>query len=122
ETRRQRARNYERWDEAEDVDEFQRIRKPSAIPGARGSGPPTADDADCLVVGVESGRVIVEVDGEEVEARMLPEHVVRGSIAVGDLVELEETRGGIPRVVAVGPRRNALTRTDPANPNEERVI
>jgi len=48
--------------------------------------------------------------------------VVRGSVAVGDFVELEETRGGTPRVDAVGPRRNALTRTDPANPHEERVI
>jgi ribosome biogenesis GTPase / thiamine phosphate phosphatase len=120
--RSHRARSYERWEEDEDVQEFQRIRKPASLPGGRRSGPPVAENADCLVVGVESGRVIAEVDGREVEARMLPEHVVRGSVAVGDFVELEDTRGSTPRVVGVGPRRNALTRTDPANPHEERVI
>lgn len=119
-----RARGYERWEEDDDDDlvHFERIRKPSGGPGSRRSGPPVIDDADYLVVGIESGRVIVEIDGEEVEARLLPEHVVRGSIAVGDFVAIEETIGATPRVSAVGQRRNALTRTDPANPNEERVI
>lgn len=124
ETRGQRARGYERWDDEddEDVPTFQRIRKPSSAPGGRRAGLPEADEADCLVVGVESGRVLVEAHGDEVEARMLPEFVVRGAVTVGDLVALEETRGGPPRVIAIAPRRNALTRTDPANPHEERVI
>lgn len=122
EARGQRTRGYEQWDdEDDDVPTFQRIRKPSSIPGAR-AGLPEADEADCLVVGVESGRVLVESHGEVVEARMLPEFVVRGAVTVGDLVALEETRGGSPRVIAIAPRRNALTRTDPANPHEERVI
>ncbi|MCA8978428.1 MAG: ribosome small subunit-dependent GTPase A [Planctomycetes bacterium] len=123
EHRGHRTRGHEQWDEEDDdAPTFQRIRKPTSAPTGRRAGLPEADEADCLVVGVESGKVLVELHGEVVEARMLPEFVVRGAVTVGDLVALEETRGGSPRVIAIAPRRNALTRTDPANPHEERVI
>ena len=120
--RGRRARPFEEWDEDEDHEVFERIKKPSEGSPKRRVAPPLAEAADKLVVGVDAGRILVEVNGEEVKVRVPPGSAARGALAVGDFVALKEVAGAPPHVVAVGPRRNALTRTDPANPNELRVI
>lgn len=120
---RGRRRSPDDWDE--DEDGFERITRRSAKRGPAGRGRPgtvDASEAPALVVGVDGGRVIVRESGEDEEGRLPPEFVVRGTVVVGDFVAVDRDTGGPPRVRGVATRRNALTRTDPANPHEVRVI
>jgi ribosome biogenesis GTPase len=72
---------------------------------------------------VRRGRVLVLVDGEEVDVALGCElaRTQQTSVAVGDRVELAEW-GDSLRAVAVAPRSSSLARPDPGNAGRERVL
>jgi len=77
------------------------------------SKPKKNEDAETpgLVIAVVPGVCTVAIDGETRQCRCeLP-------VAPGDAVSIRHEK-----VAAIAPRRTALSRTDPANPNRERVI
>jgi len=68
-------------------------------------------ETPALVVGVGPGICTVSIDGETRQCRFdIP-------VAPGDTVSIRHEK-----VAAIAPRRTTLSRTDPANPNRERVI
>ena len=80
---------------------------------------------DGLVVQVSKRMCTVLVDGAEVSCALSPElaRTQQTSIAVGDEVVVATYAGSDDLVVdSVRPRRTALSRPDPGNPNIERVI
>ena len=68
-------------------------------------------ETPALVVGVGPGICMVSIDGETRRCRCeIP-------VAPGDMVSIRHEK-----IAAIAPRRTTLSRTDPANPNRERVI
>ena len=76
---------------------------------------PNKNQADAetpgLVIAAGPGICTVAIDGETRQCRS------ELSVAPGDAVSIRHEK-----VAAIAPRRTALSRTDPANPNRERVI
>ncbi|MFT5287890.1 MAG: ribosome biogenesis GTPase, partial [Planctomycetota bacterium] len=82
-----------------------------------GAGP------EALIVSVQRGRVSVLLDDEQLNVELSSNltRTQQSSVAVGDVVELEE-RGDSWRVIAVQARRSSLARPDPGKSGHERVI
>ncbi|MEM8962420.1 MAG: ribosome small subunit-dependent GTPase A [Acidobacteriota bacterium] len=79
---------------------------------------------DGIVVGLESGLCWVDDDGESILC-VLPSRIAqnqRASIAVGDEVRYAPHDTETFRVLSVAPRRSELSRPDPHNPRERRVL
>jgi ribosome biogenesis GTPase len=72
-------------------------------------------ETDSLVIGVSPGGCIVTGAGEEPGASRLCHTKI--SVAPGDRVAIRHEK-----VAFVAPRRTTLSRSDPANPNRDRVI
>lgn len=83
-----------------------------------------ADGPLAGIVGLASGLCWVEVDGERHQAA-LPSRLARNQrshLAVGDIVRLTRLDDGTWRVEEVRPRRTELSRPDPHNPRQQRLI
>lgn len=123
---RPRKREWGMEDEEEGLEPVSSRKKPEpkrARGPEQGASVVFGDGRVALVTVVQRGRVTVRAEDEEFDASLSHElaRTQQSSIAVGDLVELEELAEST-RVVAVKDRRSSLARPDPANEGRERVI
>lgn len=102
---------------------------------ARSTRPRTKDRPDYseaiqgFVIAVDRGRItclISDTDGERIITAMRARELGKKSVVVGDHVgivgDTSGTEGSLARIVAVNPRRNALTRTVDDSAGLERMI
>ena len=124
--KRPRKKGWDMEDEEDGLESVSssRTREPNRVREADKSvSVAFGDGRVALVTEVQRGRVRVRVDDEEFDANLSQDlaRTQQSSIAVGDLVELEEL-ADLTRVIAVQERRSSLARPDPANDGRERVI
>jgi ribosome biogenesis GTPase / thiamine phosphate phosphatase len=77
-----------------------------------------------IVIGISSARCRIFARGRELDC-VVPSEMARrqrSTLAVGDRVTIEPADGGVWRLASILPRRTVLSRPDPANPREERLI
>lgn len=126
-----RQRDFAPRDEDEDGDwqAFQKMRPQAQLDlsaakraAAERAAPETVSDscASALVVSVARDRVRLRLAGGERGEAELGGAGPRP--AVGDEALLSELEDGRLRLVGLGPRRSVLSRPDPGNPRQERVL
>jgi ribosome biogenesis GTPase len=89
------------------------------MPGAPAAAPSSDVEANATVIEVRSGDSLVSYQGRTVRALLPPggrvvDPETRSPLAVGDRVQIEAAGTDAVRIVAVAPRRSALSREDPS--------
>ena len=115
--RRARPPRQRDWHDSDDAHSVEKMRKaePLAHPSPVVAAPGPPPEAVGTVIEIRSGDSLVMFRGQVVRAFLPPGSLAvdpasRSPLAVGDRVQLAPVGSGEARIVAISPRRSALTR------------